>query len=45
MGTIHEAYLQMKESKIDEEIVKPTTSSSSHLLTTYINTNFKEILK
>jgi hypothetical protein len=45
MGTIHEAYLQMKESKIDEEIVKPGTSSSTDLLATYINSNFKEILK
>jgi hypothetical protein len=45
MGTIHEAYLQMKESKMDEEISKPSTSSSAHLLTNYINTNFKEILK
>ncbi len=52
MGTIHEAYLQLKEEKL--EGLEASTSaaaaasdavSNSHLLSTYINTAFKDVLK
>ena len=55
MGTIHEAYLQFKEELAAKQTPAPDTALSTSAntsqetpltsLVTYINTNFKELLK